>query len=139
MSTRDTLLLSNAKFYEAFETADIEALDELWSHGLTTMCIHPGWESLKGWDAIRKSWVSIFANGETMKFSLRNVSAEVYGSVGVVSLVEEITFGGQGASQVVSANATNLFELQHGSWKIICHHASPIVAVASDDLKFRYN
>lgn len=133
------LRMVNARFYEAFERGDLEGLDDIWAHDEQVMCVHPGWEAITGWGAIRQSWERIFAGGVGMKFSLRNVTARVVGPVGIVMLTEEIVLVEQSVSQTVQAAATNVFTRVDGEWKLIVHHGSPVMAAKEDDADFRYN
>ena len=139
MDDEELLLTVNARFYEAFENGDLHSLDEVWSHGETVRCVHPGWGTIIGWQSIRKSWESIIANGQSIRFSLRNVVPKVYNDLGVIVLEEEIVFGGDQVPQIVRAVATNLFERYGSGWKMIHHHASPVMLNAGNELSYRFN
>jgi ketosteroid isomerase-like protein len=139
MDTQELLLMQNARFYEAFEQADMEAMAALWSHDDRVRCVHPGWGMTAGWDAVRKSWESIFGSGTALRFSLRNVDARAYDRVGVVSLLEEIILSGDAVRQTVQAAATNIFAFDGAEWKLIVHHSSPVLAAKDDDLTYRFN
>jgi hypothetical protein len=137
---KDSLLIRNAQFYEAFENGDIETLDELWSHSRQVKCIHPGWEILVGWRAVKRSWQSIFASGVNMKISLRNINVEVYGTLGIVVLVEDVVYRSGTTTHSGAVMATNLFEFDDDVWKMIHHHGSPMVMTQEDeDDRYRYN
>jgi ketosteroid isomerase-like protein len=127
MNERDLILMQNARFYEAFETADLEVMESLWAHAPYVRCVHPGWAPLSGWEAIRDSWKAIFANGRSMRFSLRNVSVEIHGKLAVVVLIEEITTSGGGMTETVSVVATNIFESDGSEWAMVHHHGSPLM------------
>ena len=49
---------ANERFYRAFEALDIDLMDAVWLHTERAKCVHPGWELLSGWEAVRKSWRS---------------------------------------------------------------------------------
>lgn len=104
-------------------------------------CIHPGWQMLEGWDAVRESWVNIFASDTGMKVSLRNVSAKLYGSLGIVTLIEELSYKTQNSIRTGAIMATNIFELKGNEWKMIHHHGSPMIVAEEEesDDKYRYN
>ena len=72
---------ANARFYRAFETLDVREKDEVWAHGEHVRCVHPGWPPLCGWDAVRESWRTIFANTEEMRFTLSDVTVNVDGAL----------------------------------------------------------
>jgi SnoaL-like domain len=139
VNATDELLLHNARFYEAVENADIDSMEELWSNSDLPQCVHPGWEALRGWVAIRRSWEEMFASGDPIRISLRNVSGRVSGVLGIVLLEEEIAIGQMPAIQVVRAVATNIFEHDGTVWRMIHHHSSPVLAVDADDLRHRFN
>lgn len=139
MDTLELLLIQNARFYEAFEQADLDAMTAVWSHDAQVRCIHPGWGAATGWESVRKSWESIFSGGTTLRFSLRNVDARVCGTVGVVSLLEEIVLAGEVVQQSIQAAATNLFAFEAGEWRMIVHHSSPVMTVEEGDLGYRFN
>ena len=140
MEPMDAMLLQNAKFYEAFEHGDIEAIAGVWAHHGHVKCIHPGWSLLVGWNDILQSWQNIFSSGVAMKFSLRDVRAEVYGRLGVVVLTEEITYVDGSVTHTGAIVATNLFEFDGNEWKIIHHHGSPLVSTQHDDSgTYKYN
>lgn len=140
LTPKDKLLLQNARFYEAFENADIEALASVWKHSNSVKCIHPGWQLLEGWESIRQSWVSICSSNAAMKISLRNVEAEIHGKLGIVTLVEEITYTTQSAIRTGAVVATNIFEFIEGNWKMLHHQGSPVIPTKEQvDDSFRYN
>ncbi len=139
MTENDKVLLQNARFYEAIEGGDIAALEALWVAREDVFCIHPGWDMLRGWDEIRASWANIFSSGEPIRFSLRNVEGKVSGNLGIVNLVEEISIGPNPALQVVRAITTNVFEFDGTEWRMILHHASPVLATGDDQMRHWHN
>lgn len=138
MNLLDSLLMANARFYEAFESTNLDVFDEVWSHQPYVKCIHPGWPVQTGWTAVRASWETVFSSNVRMKFSLRNIQAEVYGDLGVVTLTEETMLRGAGPTTVNPLSATNLFKLEKGEWRMIHHHSSPVVT-GEDDPTYLYN
>jgi len=46
---------TNARFYRAVESRDLDAMEALWLHADYVRCVHPGWCLLSGWDAVRQS------------------------------------------------------------------------------------
>ncbi len=116
-------------------------MEAVWSMTGDVKCIHPGWLVIEGWDAVRESWEKIFAADADLKVSLRNVSATVIGRLGVVTLVEELTYSTEASSRTGSIMATNIFRNVNGEWKMIHHHGSPLMVAEEDDVdqNFRYN
>jgi ketosteroid isomerase-like protein len=111
-----------------FETLDIKKMEKMWLHASYIKCVHPGWPLLIGWGPVMISWERIFANTDSMHFTLADVRVEVVGTLAWVVLVEELesrSVAGLSRSQIL---ATNLFEKHDGQWFIIHHHASPIFA-----------
>jgi ketosteroid isomerase-like protein len=115
---------ANARFYRAFETLDIAEMDQVWAHGDHARCVHPGWPLLSGWDAVRTSWETIFANTEEMRFTLTDVNVNVHGALAWVTCTENILSEVQGRVTVTSILATNLFERGADGWRLVHHHAS---------------
>jgi ketosteroid isomerase-like protein len=115
---------ANARFYRAFETLDITEMDQVWAHGAHARCVHPGWPLLSGWDAVRASWETIFANTEEMRFTLSDVNVNVRGALAWVTCTENILSDVQGRVTVTSILATNLFERDADGWRLVHHHAS---------------
>ena len=60
---------ANLAVYRAFEALDLEAMFALWVQDESTSCVHPGWKALRGWDEVRESWESIFANTASISFT----------------------------------------------------------------------
>ena len=46
---------TNARFYRAVETQDLDAMEALWLHTGYVRCVHPGWCLLTGWESVRQS------------------------------------------------------------------------------------
>lgn len=115
---------AEAAFYEAFERADLAAMMVVWAEGEDVVCVHPSGPRLTGFEAVRESWMQIFA--ANVKLSVRVTdSCRLDGpSVSVRSVVEAITAPGtEGTPQFV--NATNVYVLTDAGWRIAVHHASP--------------
>jgi uncharacterized protein (TIGR02246 family) len=115
---------AEAAFYDAFERADLAAMMVVWAEGEDVVCVHPSGPRLVGFEAVRESWMQIFA--ANVKLSVRvTESRRLDGpTVAVRSVVESITApGAPGSPQLV--NATNVYVLTDAGWRIAMHHASP--------------
>lgn len=116
------LLATNAAFYDAFATGDIEAMDELWARSLPVACIHPGWPALHGRRDVMSSWRSILLDGDSPEIRCDDARASLLGTAGYVVCIERI-----GVEELV---ATNVFALEDGIWQIVHHQAGPLAADA---------
>lgn len=121
---------ANARFYHAFEALDLAAMDAVWAHDDGAKCVHPGWPLLSGWDAVRESWQAIFQNTEEMRFTISDVHVVHVGDVGWVTCTENILSDVRGRVAVTSILATNLFVRDATGWRMMHHHASPILGGA---------
>lgn len=130
MSTQDEVLAqirrANEQFYRAFESLDIEQMTAVWVQTDRAKCVHPGWDLLEGWEAVRQSWAAIFANTDYMRFVLTEVAVHFYGHVAWVTCVENLTHAID-ATRVSRILATNIYEQHGGVWRIVHHHASPVM------------
>ena len=121
----DAVLRANARFYDAFEQLDIEAMSAAWLHSERARCIHPGWHRLEGWTEVRRSWEAIFASSRPWTVSCEQVRVRVAGDFASVACVEVIVpFGAKGSDSAARMQATNLFVRRDGRWRMIHHHAS---------------
>jgi ketosteroid isomerase-like protein len=124
---KTAVLEANQAFYRAFERKDIEAMSRVWSQGVATICVHPGWQALKGWKDIRYSWEQIFKNTNYIEVELEIVVAEVRGDIAYVVLVENVFQVINGRRMQAQSLATNIFERMAQKWYLINHHASPVM------------
>jgi ketosteroid isomerase-like protein len=122
---------ANARFYRAFETLDLAEMDAVWLHAEHARCVHPGWPLLSGWDAVRASWETIFANTAEMSFTLSNVEVVTASELAWVTCTENILSEVRGRVTVTSVLATNLFEREHDGWRLVHHHASHVLGPAA--------
>jgi len=123
VSDEDEALAANRRFYEAFEASDIDAMSDVWVHDEAVVCTHPGWATLHGWAAVSASWFALFHNDQALQFIVTNEQARVEGDVAWVSCDENILGDGPGGT----AAALNLFLRTDETWRMVGHHASPVV------------
>ena len=90
MSDLEEVEQANARFYRAFETLDLGQMEAVWAHGEYVKCVHPGWQLLVGWEAVRSSWQAIFESAAEMRFTISEVLAEVMGDLAWVTCTENI-------------------------------------------------
>ncbi len=110
-------------FYEALESADIEAVSDAWLDDDDVCCVHPGGARLVGYSAVRSSLVALLASGPVQ---IRTVSRKVFESptVAVTNVIEEVVVAQSGGRQLVHVIATNAFTKTPSGWKMVLHHAA---------------
>ena len=82
------VLQVNQRFYDAIETADLDAMHDIWLAGPdapSAQCVHPGWTPLHGRDAVLRSWAVIMAGTTYIQFVLTDVRVSMTGDVAMVS------------------------------------------------------
>lgn len=127
---------AESAFYDAFERGDLPAMMAVWAESESVVCVHPRGPRLVGFDAVRESWMQIFAGGST-PLRIRATEVKRFDSQGVAvhALIETLSAPGQQPTQSVSA--TNVYELTDDGWRMVVHHATPIAeptkAAAEED------
>jgi len=126
---------ANSDFYSAFESMDFERMVEVWHKEDSDICIHPGWEILRGWEEIRESWRAIFASASYLRFELTELQVVRIGSIARVTCIENLYSVADGTTSHARVAATNLWVLTAQGWRISLHHGSPIAhnMVIDDD------
>lgn len=130
----------NATFYEAFETADLDTMQDLWLDDPETLCVHPGALPVRGTGPINRSWALIMANTPYIQFFLTDVEVSLQGDpadVASVTCTENVLTGdattGPDAFGGAKAVATNVFLRTPDGWRLWIHHASPVLSADDDD------
>lgn len=126
MTEEERVLAANQRFYAALERLDLEAMEEVWLHSDWVRCVHPGWEMLEGWEEVRESWERIFENTRLMRVLVSEVRLHVEEHTAWVVCVVNVTSSYETGFEQVSVQATNLFVLSDGQWRMVHHHASPL-------------
>jgi len=119
---------ANAALYSAFETADVDAMQDVWDDvdPGALVCVHPGWPMLRGRSAVLRSWSAVMAGTEYIQFFLTDVHVTVVGDSAVVTCTENVLTSadvGENASVV----ATNVFVRRPDGWRLQVHHGSPVL------------
>lgn len=125
IADHEALREANERFYRALETLDLEAMGRVWLQEGWVCCVHPGWEAITGWDAVRGSWEQIFANTSWIRVTPTGVQVEAVGDLGIVTCAENITAQSEEDVGLAVTQATNVFRRTTGGWRLIHHHASP--------------
>ena len=119
------VLAANAAFYAAFAAHDGEAMDALWAKRAPVVCLHPGWQPLRGRDAVVASWRAILGGPNAPVITCRGATAHVLGGAAFVVCTERLP----GAELV----ATNVFVLEDAEWRLVHHHASAAGTASDED------
>ena len=122
----------NATFYQAFETADLDAMRELWLDDPDALCVHPGALPVRGTGPIGRSWAVIMANTPYIQFFLTDVEVSLREGVASVTCTENVLTGDASADPDSfgggKAVATNVFVRTPDGWRLWIHHASPVLS-----------
>ena len=117
---------ANSRFYAAFESLDLSAMEALWAHDDAVQCVQPGWDLLLGWEEVRDRWARIFAGAKRVRIALSSVWVRVEGNVGWVACMVRITTAFADGFDEATVQATNIFIQRDGEWLLAAHHASPL-------------
>jgi ketosteroid isomerase-like protein len=128
---------ANAAFYAAFESADLDAMQDLWLDDPETLCVHPGALPVRGTRAINRSWALIMANTPYIQFFLTDVEVSVLEATASVTCTENVLTGdettGPDSFGGARAVATNVFVRTEQGWRLWIHHASPVLSGGNHD------
>lgn len=115
---------TEAAFYEALQSADIDKLMACWADEDEIVCVHPGGARLVGAGAIRATFEAMFANGSIQARPERVRKVESLASVvhNVLERIEVLTAEGPRHAWVI---ATNVYHKTPQGWRLVVHHASP--------------
>ena len=122
---QQSLIKANATFYRALEDREIDTMDSLWLHEGWVRCVHPARDAIVGWPAVRRSFEDIFARGSVLHVTPTSIDVLVFGEIGVIACVENITTDTEEETGMTVAQATNIFRLAGTRWRMMHHHASP--------------
>ena len=126
MSVEREVLDTNENFYQAFNRGDLDLMKSVWAQNDSVVCIHPGWEVLRGFDVIIESWEKIFVGSENLEIKLSDIIVTGDGPMVWVSCQENLFAMSMSGVQVSKVHATNLFEKVGDQWKMVLHHASSV-------------
>lgn len=118
----------NRRFYDAFEALDVDAMDRLWEPSSRTACVHPGGAWLVGWDLVRRSWEMIVDATPYIEIEVADIAVWVEDPMAWVTCTERVT-GADG--DIAEVAATNAFVLGPDGWRMVLHHASPVIRAAA--------
>ncbi len=120
----EEVLAANLAFYRALEQGSLEAMAAVCDPGEDTVCAHPGRPPLRGWTAIERSWAAIFANAGNPQVIVTDAVASVEHPVAWVTATENLLVG----AHTSVAIALNVFRHDGRRWRLVAHHAGPLLA-----------
>ena len=109
MRDQEQVLAANEAFYTAFAAHDVPAMAALWAERAPVACIHPGWQPLRGREAVLASWRDILGGPGSPPIRCCDAVAHVLGETALVICIER--FPG------VELVATNVFVREDGAWQ----------------------
>ncbi len=121
---RVAVLFANEAFYAAFANRDYAAMDRLWSRQHPVTCIHPGWRTLVGRDAVMHSWKGILGHPSAPNIRCHDPTAFLQGTLAYVLCYEVLDNG--------YLAATNVF-VREGAWRLLHHQAGVSPAPPAED------
>jgi hypothetical protein len=121
MSDRSDVLEANARFYRAFQTKSLEAMDQIWAEGEVS-CVHPGWPALESRQAILNSYRLILTNAGQDPVLCLNPRIHLRADQALVICEEQV-----GGGMLV---ASNLYLRTQQGWRLVHHQASPMMQSA---------
>ena len=115
---------TEAAFYEALQSGDIDKLMACWADEDDIVCVHPGGARVVGAAAIRASFDGMFTNGALRVFPEKIRKVDTLGSAvhSVLQRIEVLTEEGPRHAYVI---ATNVYHKTAHGWRMVAHHASP--------------
>ena len=127
MTTEEEKVLeANQNFYTSLQDLSLEEMEAVWLQEEWVKCVHPGWNMLEGWEAVRESFQHIFENTHFMRIAVGLQSLRVENSTAWLCCTEKISSAAEGRFDSAYVQATNIFERRQGAWSLVLHHASPL-------------
>jgi ketosteroid isomerase-like protein len=127
----EKVLEANKNFYSALQALSLEEMESVWLQDDWVRCLHPGWDMLEGWEAVRESWQQIFEGTKFLRVAVGVQSVRVEKGIAWVSCTEKISSATEGRFETSYVQSTNLYKLHNGTWYLVLHHASHLPAPLS--------
>ena len=124
---------ANERFYNAFESLNIQEMESVWAKDAEIQCGHPGWRILRGWKPVMESWRRIFENTPQIRFMLTDLTVEVRGDLAWVTLYEDLNSSVEGQDVAATILTTNIFRKGPDGWRMIHHHGSSVAEPPSQE------
>ncbi|MDD2926249.1 nuclear transport factor 2 family protein [Rhodoferax sp.] len=115
---------TEANFYEALQTGDLERLMACWADEDEVICVHPGGPRLVGLGAVRAAFDAVLSNGSIriQVEALRKIESMTSAVHSVRERIEVLTSEGPVEAYAL---ATNVYYKTAQGWRLVAHHASP--------------
>ena len=132
MKKKHKAIETNQWFYDAFNKSDLELMKRVWlDDDPNVQCVHPGWDSLTGFEPIIESWKRIFSAGQDLEIKLSHLGITESESLVWITCQENLFSISSSGVQLSKVYATNIFKKVQDKWKMILHHASPVSGLPS--------
>ncbi len=112
-----TVLETNATFYQALARGDYATMDALWARHHPVVCVHPGWPPLVGRREVMASWRALLGGAGAGTVRIQPIHTCLFGSSALVVTIQEM-----GTVRLVG---TNVFAREAGDWRLCHHQAAP--------------
>jgi ketosteroid isomerase-like protein len=110
---------------------DLDPMTKVWSHATDVLDMPSSGGRESGWNAILNGYRNLTRQGITGSIAPTEVTVTVEGKLAFSNCIETGETRASGGYPVKhSERATNIFRLENGHWRLICHHAD---AVAEQD------
>lgn len=124
---------TEASFYEALQTGDIERLMACWADEDEVICIHPGSPRLVGLGAVRAAFDAVLSHGG-VRIQMEALRKMEHMTCAVHSVRERIDILTNEGSVQAYALATNVYFKTAQGWRMVAHHVSAGGANESEDI-----
>jgi ketosteroid isomerase-like protein len=120
----EKVLEANKDFYHALQSLSLEDMEALWLQEDWVRCLHPGWDMLEGWEAVRESWQQIFESTKFLRVSIGVQSVRLEKGIAWVCCTEKLSSAAEGRFETSQVQATHIFKQQDDGWYLVHRHAS---------------
>ena len=124
--TKKYLIEVNSTFYSALANCSIMGMDQVWLQEDDSVCIHPGWPPLIGWNSIRDSWERIFKNNQMHQIDIEIVKCSIDDRLGYIICFEKLGTIHENKIDKSVTIATNIYVKSNNLWKLSVHQVNSI-------------
>jgi len=117
---------AEAEFYAAFAATDVVRMRAVWAATPDCLCIHPAGLPIEGYDSVLASWADILGGARPMRLRCEPISRLEAADTMVSTVYEHFSPPGTEPAPA-PVLATNIYRRVGAEWKMVLHHASPVV------------